>query len=87
MEKTDISHEFEKAVMNNFIEHVVFSRDGAAFKNFVKTFCDATNADDEILVMNWRAESESELKNFGNECLGINVQWHYIDVQPALLNI
>ena len=49
MEKTDISHEFEKAVMNYFIEHVVFSRDGAAFKNFVKTFCDATNADDEII--------------------------------------
>ena len=49
MEKTDISHEFEKAVMNYSIEHVVFSRDGAAFKNFVKTFCDATNADDEII--------------------------------------
>jgi len=25
MEKTDVSHEFEEAVMNYFIEHVVFS--------------------------------------------------------------
>ncbi len=46
MEKTDISHELEKAAMNYFIEHVVFSSDGAAFKSFVKTFRDVTNADD-----------------------------------------
>ena len=46
MEKTDISHQFEKAVMNYFIQHVVFSTDGAAFKSFVKTFRDATDADD-----------------------------------------
>ena len=49
MEKTDISHEFEKAVMNYFIEHVVFSRDGAAFMSFVKSFRDATNVDDETI--------------------------------------
>ncbi len=46
MEKTDISREFEKAVMNYFLDHVVFSTDGAAFKSFVKTFRDATKADD-----------------------------------------
>ncbi len=46
MEKTDIPYEFEKAVMNYFIEHVVFATDGTAFKSFVKTFRDATNADD-----------------------------------------
>ena len=46
MEKTDISHEFEKAVMNYFIEHVVFSTDGTAFMSFVKRFRDATDADD-----------------------------------------
>ncbi len=55
MEKTDISHEFEKAVMNYFIQHVVFSTDGAAFKSFMKTFRDATNADDETI--------RGELKN------------------------
>ncbi len=46
MEKTDISYEFEKAVMNCFIEHVVFATDGTAFMSFVKTVRDATNADD-----------------------------------------
>ncbi len=55
MEKTDISHEFEKAVMNYFIQHVVFSTDGTAFMSFVKTFRDATNADDTII--------RDELKN------------------------
>jgi hypothetical protein len=55
MEKTDISHEFEKAVMNYFIEHVVFSTDGTAFMSFVKRFRDATNADDTII--------QDELKN------------------------
>ena len=49
MEKTDIPDKFEKAVMNYFIQHVVFSTDGSAFKSFVKTFRDATNADDEII--------------------------------------
>ena len=49
MEKTDISHEFEKAVMNYFIQHVVFSTDGTAFKSFVKTFRDATNVDDKTI--------------------------------------
>ena len=49
MENTDISDKFEKAVMNYFIEHVVLSTDGTAFKSFVKTFRDATNADDEII--------------------------------------
>ena len=55
MENTDISDKFEKAVMNYFIQHVVFSTDGTAFKSFVKTFRDATNADDAIIrdeVMN-----------------------------------
>ena len=55
MEKTDISDKFEKAVMNYFIQHVVFSTDGTAFKGFVETFRDATNADDAIIrdeVMN-----------------------------------
>ncbi len=46
MEKTDISHELDKAAMNYFIEHVVFSTDGTAFKSFMKTFRDVTNADD-----------------------------------------
>ena len=46
MENTDISYEFEKAVMNYFIEHVVLSSDGTAFMSFVKTFRDVTNADD-----------------------------------------
>ncbi len=55
MEKTDISHAFKKAVMNYFIEHVVFSTDGTEFMSFVKTFCDATNADDAIV--------RDELKN------------------------
>jgi dephospho-CoA kinase len=41
--------------MNYFIEHVVFSTDGAAFKSFVETFRDATNADDTII--------RDELKN------------------------
>ena len=49
MEKTDISDKFEKAVMNYFIQHVVFSTDGTAFKSFVKTFRDATNIDDESI--------------------------------------
>ena len=49
MEKTDISDKFEKAVMNYFIQHVVFSTDGTAFKSFVKTFRDATNVDDETI--------------------------------------
>ena len=49
MEKTDISHEFEKAVMNYFIQHVVFSTDGTAFKSFVETFRDATNVDDKTI--------------------------------------
>ncbi len=49
MEKTDISYEFEKAVMNYFIEHVVFSTDSTAFMSFVKSFCHATNADDAII--------------------------------------
>ena len=49
MEKIDISYEFEKTVMNYFIEHVVLSTDGAAFKSFAKTLRDATNADDEII--------------------------------------
>jgi hypothetical protein len=47
MEKTGISYEFEKAVMNYFIQHVVFSTDGTAFKSFVETFRDATNVDDK----------------------------------------
>ncbi len=49
MENTDISYEFEKAVMNYFIEHVVLSTDGTAFMSFVKTFRDATSADDSII--------------------------------------
>ena len=49
MENTDISYEFEKAVMNYFIEHVVLSTDGTAFKSFVKTVRDATSADDAII--------------------------------------
>ena len=49
MEKTGISYEFEKAVMNYFIQHVVFSTDGTAFKSFVKTFRDATNVDDKTI--------------------------------------
>ena len=49
MEKTDISVKFEKAVMNYFIQHVVFSTDGTAFKSFVKTFRDATNVDDKTI--------------------------------------
>ena len=55
MEKTDISHEFEKAVMNYFIERVVLSTDGTAFMSFVKTFRDATKADDAMI--------RDELKN------------------------
>ena len=55
MERTDISDKFEKAVMNYFIQHVVFSTDGTAFKSFVKTFREATNADDTII--------RNELKN------------------------
>ena len=55
MEKTDISHEFEKAVMNYFLDYVVFSTDGTAFESFVQTFRDETNADDEII--------REELKN------------------------
>ena len=49
MENTDISDKFEKAVMNYFIQHVVFSTDGTAFKSFVETFRDATNVDDKII--------------------------------------
>ena len=49
MENTDISYEFEKAVMNYFIEHVVLSTDGTAFVSFVKSFRDATNVDDAII--------------------------------------
>jgi hypothetical protein len=49
MEKIDISDKFEKAVMSYFIQHVVFSTDGTAFKNFVKTFRDATNVDDKTI--------------------------------------
>ena len=49
MEKTDISHEFEKAVMNYFLDNVVFSTDGTAFESFVQTFRDETNADDKII--------------------------------------
>ncbi len=49
MENTDISYEFEKAVMNYFIEHVVLSTDGTAFMSFVNTFRDATNADDALI--------------------------------------
>ncbi len=49
MEKTDISYEFEKAVMNYFIEHVVLSTDSSAFMSFVNTFRDATNADDALI--------------------------------------
>ena len=49
MEKTDISHEFEKAVMNYFIDHVVLSTDGTAFMSFLKAFRDATNIDDESI--------------------------------------
>ncbi len=49
MENTDISHEFEKAVMNYFIEHVVLSTDGTAFVSFVKTFRGVTNVDDAII--------------------------------------
>jgi hypothetical protein len=49
MEKTDVSDKFEKAVMNYFIQHVVFSTDGTAFKSFVKALREATNADDEII--------------------------------------
>ena len=49
MEKTDISREFEKAVMNYFLDHVVLSTNGAAFKSFVKTVRDATSADDAII--------------------------------------
>ncbi len=49
MENIDISHAFEKAVMNYFTEHVVLSTDGTAFKSFVKTVRDATNADDAII--------------------------------------
>ena len=49
MEKIDISHEFEKAVMNYFLDHVVLSTDGTAFMSFVKTVRDATNADDAII--------------------------------------
>ncbi len=49
MENTDISYEFEKAVMNYFIEHVVLSTDGTAFMSFVRTFRDATSANDAII--------------------------------------
>ncbi len=49
MENADISYEFEKAVMNYFLDHVVFSTDSTAFMSFVKTFRDATNADDTII--------------------------------------
>ncbi len=55
MEKTDISHEFGKAVMNYFLDYVVFSTDGTAFMSFAKTFRDETNADD--------ASIRDELKN------------------------
>ena len=55
MEKTGISYEFEKAVMNYFIENVVFATDGTAFMSFVKTLREATNTDDEII--------RDELKN------------------------
>ena len=58
MEKIDISYEFEKAVMNYFLDHVVFSTDGAAFKSFVKTLSDATNADD----MSIRDELKNRIK-------------------------
>ncbi len=67
MEKADISYEFEKAVMNYFIEHVVFATDGTAFMSFVKTVRDATNADDAII--------RNELKNrigIRAECLDIS---------------
>ncbi len=49
MEKTDISYGFEKAVMNYFIEHVVFLTDGIEFRSFVKRFRDATNANDALI--------------------------------------
>ena len=49
MEKTGISDKFEKAVMNYFIQHVVFATDGTAFTSFVKTFRNATNVDDETI--------------------------------------
>ncbi len=68
MEKTDLSYEFEKAVMNYFIEHVVFATDGTEFMNFVKTVRDATTADDAII--------RDELKNrirIRAECFDINV--------------
>ncbi len=49
MEKTDLSYEFEKAVMNYFLDYVVFSSDSTAFMSFVKTFRDATKADDAMI--------------------------------------
>ena len=55
MENADISYEFEKAVMNCFLKHVVFSTDSTAFMSFVKSFRDATTADDAII--------RDELKN------------------------
>ncbi len=55
MEKADISYEFEKAVMNYFLDHVVFATDSTAFMSFVKTFRDATKADDAMI--------RDELKN------------------------
>ncbi len=55
MEKIDISYEFEKAVMNYFLDYVVFSTDGTAFESFVKSFRDATTADDATI--------RDELKN------------------------
>ncbi len=55
MEKTDISREFEKAVMNYFLDHVVFATDSTTFMSFVETFRDATKAEDAMI--------RDELKN------------------------
>jgi len=52
MEKTDISHKFEKAVMNYFIEHVVFSTDGTAFMSFVKHFAMKLTPTTQVFVTN-----------------------------------
>ncbi len=51
MENIDISHEFEKAVMNYFIEHVVLSTDGTAFKSFVKTVRERRTQMTQLSVM------------------------------------
>jgi len=52
MEKTDISHEFAKAVMNYFIEHVVFSTGRAAFRSFMKTFAMQLTPTTKLFVVN-----------------------------------